>query len=137
MTMAEPIPSDLLELLRQRVGSLEELEVLLLLQRTRERRWAIFEIARELGLPDSIVDTTLVTLRSHDFVTAEGPGDAEWNYQPRTAELAALVEGLAAVYLERRLEVMRLLSARALERVRDSAARAFADAFIIRRKKDG
>jgi DNA-binding IclR family transcriptional regulator len=137
VTMAEPISSDLLELLRQRVGSLEELEVLLLLQRTRERRWAIFEIARELGLPDSIVDTTLVTLRSQNFVAAEGPGDAEWNYQPRTAELAALVERLAAVYVERRLEVMRVLSARALERVRDSAARAFADAFIIRRKKDG
>jgi DNA-binding IclR family transcriptional regulator len=135
--MAEPIPSDLLELLRQRVGSLEELEVLLLLQRTRERRWEVFEITRELGLPDGIVDTTLVALRSQGFVASEGPGGREWNYQPRTAELAALVERLAAVYVERRLEVMRLLSAWALERVRDSAARAFADAFVLRRKKDG
>lgn len=133
--MTEPLPPDVLELLHHRVGSLEELEVLLLLKRTRERRWAIFEIARELGLPDSIVDTTLASLRSHDFAASER--GSEWSYQPRTAELAGLVDRLAVVYVERRLEVMRILSARALERVRDSAARAFADAFVITRRRDG
>ena len=135
MKMVEPIPSDVLELLQQRVGSLEELEVLLFLKRTRDRSWAVFEIARELGLPESIVDTTLATLRSHDFV-ANARAD-EWSYHPCVAELGGLVDRLAAVYEERRLEVMRILSARALERVRDSAARAFADAFVIRRKNDG
>jgi hypothetical protein len=48
-----------------------------------------------------------------------------------------VVDRLAIVYGEHRLEVMRLLSAHALERIRNSAARAFADAFVIGRKKDG
>ncbi len=134
--MAEPLPADVLELLQQRVGSLEELEVLLLLRRTREREWEVFEIARALGLPDAIVDTTVTTLRSHDFlVTSSPPG--RYRYATRPAEVAAVVDRLATVYDERRLEVMRVLSARALERVRSSAARAFAEAFVIGRKNRG
>jgi DNA-binding IclR family transcriptional regulator len=135
--MAEPLPTDVLELLQQRVGSLEELEVLLLLRRTRERDWEVFEIARELGLPDTIVDTTIATLRSHDFLMIEGSPAGRCRYAPRPAELAALVDRLATLYEERRLEVMRVLSAHALERVRDSAARAFAEAFVLGRKKRG
>jgi hypothetical protein len=135
--MAEPLPADVLELLQQRVGSLEELEVLLLLRRTHQRQWQVFEIAGELGLPDAIVETTVATLRSHDFLMMESSATGLCRYAPRPTELAALVDRLAAVYDERRLEVMRVLSARALERVRNSAARAFAEAFVLGRKTRG
>lgn len=135
--MNDPLPDDVLELLHQRVGSLEELEVLLFLRRGHEREWQVFEVARALGLPDAIVDTTVATLWSHDFLTMGGSSAGPCRYAPRPAELAALIDRLAAVYEERRLEVMRILSARALERVRDSAARAFAEAFVLGRKKRG
>jgi hypothetical protein len=48
------------------------------------------------------------------------------------------VKDLAEAYGARRLEVMRALSKNAVERVRTSAIRMFADAFLIgRKKKDG
>lgn len=136
--MSESIPAEILELLRQRVGSLEELETVLLIRRTSERRWSAVDVAARLHLSDSIVETMLVALTAHGFLEKEGTGAATtWRYAPTSAQLGALVDRLASVYDEHRLEVMRLLSARALERVRDSAVRAFADAFVIGRKKDG
>jgi len=136
--MIEPLSEDLLDLLRRRVGSLEALECLLLVRRERERKWASFEIARELGIPEGMVDTTLAAMKAAALVVREGAaGGATWRYAPRGAELEAIVDRLARVYEERRLEVMRILSAQAMERLRSSAARAFADAFVIGRKKDG
>lgn len=135
--MMEPISDDLVEFLRRRIGSLEELECLLLLRRTGERRWASFEIARELGIPESMVDATVVAMQASGLIAADGdPGAVRWRYQPRAPEIGRLVEELARVYEERRLEVLRILSAQAMTRLRGSAARAFADAFVIGRKKN-
>jgi hypothetical protein len=136
--LMESIPADILDLLRHRVSSLEELEILLLLRRTSGRAWEVFEIARELGLTDSIVENTLAALRSAGFFAVAGSGpNLVWRYAPASAESSALLDRLAQVYDDRRLEVMRLLSTQALERVRTSAVRAFADAFVIGRKRDG
>lgn len=42
---------------------------------------------------------------------------------------------LASVYTSRPIDIMRLMSANAIERVRTAALRTFAEAFVIR--KDG
>lgn len=136
--MSEPIPEELVRLLRERVASLEQLETLLLLRRTRERTWALDEVAQRLSMPESSIEPCLAELAKHGLLAAEGSaGGRMWQYRPASDVLAALVDELAAVYDERRLEIMRMLSAQALERIRDSAAKAFADAFVIGRKKDG
>jgi hypothetical protein len=136
--MPEPLPAELLDLLQAQVGSLEALELLLLLHRTQERAWDRFEIANRLGLSDDIVEASAASMESHGFLARHGTGPGTtWQYSARPPERAAMIDRLATVYADRRLEIMRILSAQAMERLRESAARAFADAFIIRRKKDG
>jgi len=136
--MTDPIPEELVQLLRQRVASLEQLETLLLLRRTRDRVWGLPDVAQRLSMPESSIEPCLVELTRHGMLASQGTGIATtWQYNPASPELAALIERLAVVYDDRRLEIMRMLSAQAMERIRDSAAKAFADAFVIGRKKDG
>jgi len=132
--MSEPIPDDLGHLLRDRVGSLEGLETVLLLRRDPGRSWPVDELAERLSIPVGLLDSVLGELAQQGLLVKS---EQRWRYGPASDELAAAVDRLALLYDERRLEVMRLLSAHALERIRDSAARAFADAFVIKRKKDG
>ena len=136
--MSEPIPEELVRLLQDRVASLEQLETLLLLRRTRDRAWDLPDVAQRLSMPESSIEPCLVELTQHGMLASQGAGIATtWQYDPASPELAALIDRLASVYDERRLEVMRMLSAQAMERIRDSAAKAFDDAFVIGRKKDG
>jgi DNA-binding IclR family transcriptional regulator len=136
--MSEPIPEELVRFLQDRVASLEQLETLLLLRRTRDRVWGLTDVAQRLSMPESSIEPVLVELTRHGMLASHGTGIAKtWQYSPASPELAALIERLAVVYDDRRLEIMRMLSAQAMERIRDSAAKAFADAFVIGRKKDG
>jgi DNA-binding IclR family transcriptional regulator len=136
--MSDSIPDDIGRLLRDGVASLEGLEVLLLLRRERTRAWPLDEIARRLSIPPSSIEPALADPVRYGLLGHERSGGSEcWRFAPRTAGLDALVDRLASIYDDRRLEVMRLLSAHAMERIRNSAARAFADAFVIGRKKDG
>ena len=136
--MSDSIPEDMGRLLRDGVGSLEGLEVLLLLRKDHARAWPLDEIARRLSIPQTSIEPPVAELVSHGLLAHDhSPAGDTWQYAPRSAELEALVDRLASVYEDRRLEVMRLLSAHAMERIRSSAARAFADAFVFGRKKDG
>jgi len=51
---------------------------------------------------------------------------------PRGETLARLVE----VYEEQPIEIIKLMSTNAIERVRTAALRAFADAFVLHKGKD-
>jgi hypothetical protein len=133
--MDEAIPKDVLELLRERVGSLEQLEALLLLHREPAHAWSLPEIAEKLSLPAGMLEAELDAL-VHAGLAARA--QERWTYAPRDAASGMIVARLAALYPVRRLEVLRLLSDLAVQRIRGSAARAFADSFVIgRRKKDG
>lgn len=137
------IPSDVLALLQDRLAGLDELEVLMLVRSDAPRRWTAAAVADRLGLPESSSDAALDSLCAAQLLVADGgAGGAErqYGYGPATPELERAVTSLADVYEERRLEVMRILSDSALERIRSAAARTFADAFVIGRskgKKDG
>ncbi|HWB81420.1 MAG TPA: hypothetical protein VG755_40940 [Nannocystaceae bacterium] len=133
--MEEPIPTDVLELLRERVGSLEQLEALLLLHREATRAWSLDEVAERLSLPVDMLEAELAALVAAGLLAVE---QRRWTYAPHDARSAEIVARLAVLYPVRRLEVLRLLSDLAMQRIRGSAARAFADSFVIgRRKKDG
>jgi hypothetical protein len=133
--MEEAIQADVLELLRERVGSLEQLEALLLLHRESARAWSLQEIAEGLSLPTGMLEGELDALVAAGLAAR---ANGRWSYAPRDVTSGESVARLAALYPVRRLEVLRLLSDLALQRIRGSAARAFADSFVIgRRKKDG
>lgn len=137
------IPNDVLALLEERLAGLDELEVLLLVRGDTSQSWTPSEVAERLGVPVSSSDAALESLcKAGLLVPSGGGGGAErrYAYGPGTPELDQTVASLADIYMERRLEVMRILSNSALERIRSAAARTFADAFVIGRsgrKKDG
>jgi hypothetical protein len=47
------------------------------------------------------------------------------------------VVALAAAYERAPIEVMKVMSAHAIDRVRSSAMRAFSEAFVLRKKRGG
>lgn len=135
------IPSDVLALLHERLAGLDELEALLLLRAEPSRLWFASEVAERLGLPVASSEAALASLCQVSLLAAEGGrggAEARYGYRPATPELEQVVASLAEIYGDRRLEVMRILSNSALDRIRTAAARTFADAFVIGRgRKQG
>jgi hypothetical protein len=135
------IPSDVMAFLHERLAGLDELEVLLLVRSDASRGWTATEVAQRLGLPGSSGDGALEKLCAAELLVVDGGGGGAerlYVYRPTAPGLDGVVAALAEVYAERRLEVMRILSDSALERIRSAAARTFADAFVIgKRRKDG
>jgi len=130
------IPGDVLTLLHERLAGLDELEVLLLVRREAPQGVSTSEVADRLGLPMSSSEAALESLCSVSLLVSDGGGggaERRYAYHPDTPELDGVVSSLVTVYGERRLEVMRVLSNLALDRIRSAAARTFADAFVIGR----
>lgn len=120
------IPDDIVTLLRERVVSLERLETLLDLRREHARAWGSDEIATRVHIPVDMIDSALSELRSHGLVAWRiEDSSLHWRYAPASPELAAAVGRLAAFYDAHRVDVVRTLGALAIDRIRNSAARAF------------
>ncbi len=112
------------------LGSVEPVEVLLLLARTPERTFTQQGLAQQLHLGRS-VELTLDRLASLNLVDVRVGNTLLYRYSPTTPVLAATVSRLARDYDQRRLLVLEVLMA-----IRpDSAIAAFADAFRLKRRK--
>ena len=112
------------------VDTLEKLEVLRVLHEPGSPRDAD-AIARTTGLARASVDEALSEMRAAGIVLAEDGGFRLDPETPHTAGLAALVQ----LYEDDRVRVLNILTKRSLERIRANAARAFADAFLLKPKK--
>jgi hypothetical protein len=124
-------------LLRECVYTFDELEVLLLLQQDRARRWHAADVAAAVHLGDAetaavlttLVDRHLLSERSQDTPPSYAIGDGR-------PDLDAALAALADIAAESRLAIIRVMNANAVERLRTKAARAFADAFLMRNRSD-
>jgi hypothetical protein len=124
MSVGASIPDDVRRFLVDFVDSAEQLEVLLLLHRSRERGWAATEVASELRTASESVVRRLDSLVSGGLV--EGP-DATDRYQfARGHRDEALVGRLAEEYKLKRVAVLELIFSRPGPGVRD-----FAEAFRL------
>lgn len=119
-----------MELLRERLRGFDAVAVLLVLHRDR-RTWPLPEIADRLCLDRDVIRAALEELRSGGFVD-DGP-DGRWFYAPAETSTDAAVTSLVRAHASAREEVMRRLSENAMERIRSSAAAAFADGFRFRK----
>jgi hypothetical protein len=136
MSCAE-IPDDVRALLRDHIESYEQLEVLLLLRREVGKTWAAERISGRLGISPALAADALAALRSSRLVVAhEDEPETRYVYAPGKASLVETVNRLASDYASARIEIVKLMSANAINRVRTGALRAFADAFVIRKDKD-
>lgn len=126
------VPADVVDLLRTSVTSYEGLEALLLVRRAGGTVSAD-DAAGALGLRRDIVASALHGLAEAGLVEeASVAGETRWGNVPEA--LHGVVDRLAVAYRDHRLEMVVIMNHHAVERLRSGALRAFADAFLIRRK---
>ena len=135
--MEEATSDDIAALLRDLVASFEQLEALLALHSAPARWLDAVDLAVRVGAPTDALDDALHQLHARGLVQRQrSEGALRWQYAP-SSEAAARIDRLADLYQRQRLEIMRVLSAQAVDRIRNAASRAFADAFVIGRRKNG
>lgn len=132
------IAEDVRWLLGECIRSYEALEALLLLQREQSvSAWGVGAVARALRVSEQVADEALADLHRRGLLAMEdGTHGPLYRYEPASAELARATDALARAYAGRPLAVVRLMSENAIARVRTSASRALADAFVLGRKRD-
>lgn len=120
-------------LLRERIESYEALQGLLLLHAERIPRSAA-ELSARLKLSSASMAPALESLVRHGLASVEplGPGVG---YRYASDGHGAAVSALVHAYSQQPLAVIRLLAASSIERIRADALRAFADAFVFRKRK--
>ena len=111
---------------RCRRNSYETLQVLLLLFRGACDGRSTASIAAELEIPVQTAAAVVLHLEQRGLVRRDG--QAEHCYDRGAAE-DGTVSALAHLYATEPAEVLRVMSTHAIERVRGSAARLFAEAF--------
>jgi hypothetical protein len=131
------LPEDVRALLREHIESYEQLEVLLLLRRERYEEWTVAAIAARLQVRDELIGSALEGLEAAGLMVVTGAASAaHFAYRPATPGLDAAAGRLDREYAERPIRVIQLMSANAIERVRTSALQTFADAFVLKKKKE-
>lgn len=129
---------ELQERLRATLGSYEELQ-LLLHARRHPGPWSVSDAVRTLHLEEPALTDALRSLVRAGFLVTAGEGRLEarrFSYRPVSVALVELADRLAEAVERDPLHVYETMNRHALERLRDSAARTFASAFVLGRKKD-
>lgn len=135
--MRDTLPEGVRALLHDRITSYEELSILLFLRRERGTVRTAHAISASLGLPLTLAVAALASLQTQQLVaSASGGAGPYYEYAPASPALDEIVGSLASSYDSRPLEIVKLMSENALERIRRRALRAFADAFVLRKGKD-
>ena len=125
---------DVRQFIFDRIDSVEQLEVLLLLRRDDEREWHADAVSRELRTNLSSVGKRLEHLAVLGLIRLVSAIEPKtYRYDPQTPELARLVDLVDEAYRVRRHLVFELIFSPA------KRARGFADAFRVNKggKKDG
>lgn len=132
---APEVPAAVRDLIREQVHSYEELEALLFLHARPGEDCPPEAVAAALRVPADVAAAALGELAARGLARAAAAGGGAYRFGPATPALGAAVAALAAAYGEQRLAVIRLMSNNAIERLRTGATRAFADSFLIGRKR--
>ena len=121
-----PIAPELVEFLRSKFGSREQLDVFVLLQRTSDRDWSPAEVAAALGTAPQSAGMRLFLLASANLIAAGGSPDLRYRYlaEPALDVWASLI---ADAYAHDRQELYAAIGGTA------SPGQQFADAFDLRK----
>lgn len=120
--------------LRDCIDSFESLEALLLLRRERTACTAE-DLCRYLKTRAPLIDDALASLVRAGLVNTDQRAPTSYTYADEDLARDAIVGSLELVYRDEPIQIMRLMSANAIERLRTSTIRAFADAFVVRKDK--
>jgi hypothetical protein len=115
-----------LSFVRNAIKSVWALELLLLVRREPQQLWSRDALVRELRGSTQLVDTSLAILNAAGLISIGGTGV---RYEPRSAELAELVNALFALHAVKPITVVQTIFTAPNERIR-----SFSDAFLFRKK---
>jgi hypothetical protein len=119
-------------LLEVTLDSFEKLEIAIALRRAAAQSLSLSELSAALQLSTAIVERGIDELALAGVVQFDS-GVARLSLDPQDAPA---LDEIAALHDEDRLLLVRTLTEISMERMRGMAARAFADAFQFRRKKE-
>jgi hypothetical protein len=121
------------ELIRERITSIEALEVLVSLREVGGRAVTLAELAVNVRLAPAAVNTAVDELQKAGLIALlDGPCV---RYQAATLELDRSVTALVDAYAASRVEILVFISQSAIGRVRTSALSTFAEAFKLQGRK--
>lgn len=120
--------------LRDYIDSFESLELLLLLRQERTA-FTAEELCRRLKTHTPLVDDALASLVRARLVNTDQNVVTCYAYADEDSARDAIVGSLERLYRDEPLLIMQLMSTNAIERLRTSTIRAFADAFVVRKDK--
>ncbi len=126
--ISQPVRS----LIADRIDSVVQLELLLLLHGSAGRAWAGDAVAQQLRIDPAWARGQLGELAARALAEPASDDAAAFRYAPATPELDAAVAQLARDYAERRVTVITLIFSRPVDKLR-----TFADAFRLRKDKGG
>jgi hypothetical protein len=116
-------------LLESKLDTYEKLELVVVLSQRPGRTDTIDVLTRDLQVGHDVLRRLAAAI---DFVEVDGD---TVRLVATPEELALVAEG-AQLYSADRRQVVKLMTTIAMDRIRGMAARSFADAFTLRKKKD-
>lgn len=128
--MTDPLPEDVRRFLDENIESLEQLEILRVLAEDPGREWAAAELAAEIQADPSAAASHIAALAARGLVaTSTRRGETVARHGTRSPELGGRLTQVLAAYHERPVTMIKLVYAKANERLR-----AFSDAFRLRKE---
>jgi hypothetical protein len=103
------IPEPVRRLVAERLDSIAELEVLLLLHQMRDADWSAQSVSAELRIDPKWAGEQLVALCERQLLVESRRGSGIYRFHPATPDLAATVDALALCYADRRVSIVALL----------------------------
>lgn len=130
-SVADGLPQEVAAFLSRYINSLEQLEILLYLHSHAPQESSTDELVARVGSDARVVNRHLSYLWAQGLLSSRM--GQYYRFNPRTAELGAVVDALARCYKDRRVAVITRIYKRAPDRLQ-----SFSDAFRFRQEdQDG
>jgi hypothetical protein len=121
------LSQELQTLLQERLPSIEQIEIVLLLRADQQRSWSATDVATELKMPPESAAMRLFLLASSGMLSFEPSGVPRYRYAASDARTDALLAELAAMFEADRQAVASVVGAPV------DPLRSFADAFRLKK----
>ena len=125
--MQSDLPPNIGDFITRHIVSVEELEILLLLQEGKERDWSPAEINERLRSQEISISKWLDALVALQLARQTAGG--RYRFAPASEELARATVALADAYRERRIKVIELIFSKPTENLLE-----FVRAFELRKR---
>ena len=124
--MAEQLPSTVRAFLARYIRSVEQLEVLLLVQDQPNRSWSAGDVYSVIRSSEASIASRLQAFAKEGFLAQEN--DGRYRFAPQNTDLRAAVEQTAVAYKTWRIRVVEAIFTPPSDPVQ-----SFADAFRLRK----